>query len=267
MEAAATWKYKKIGEELLARKKSFLDRFGLSTYGSRMKGNLGVTAKPKVAGVSSSTDQGFAPLEASGKKLSTSLMDLLLNTSPILRSTAKSLIDISDRVNAISLRVVNAKYVQKKRLRSLYSYNLVKPYVSCYDGHYQLTDFILWWRIVMTVNEAAQNAIMAEKVNIRAAKVELEATANTVAEMAGIILPKVTETINELRSARMAIVSETSMILGAMREVRSFVMEKNHEVEVNRINEFVEACVRFKELKDSGVLDIMVDATAKMMDK
>jgi hypothetical protein len=62
-----------------------------------------------------------------------------------------------------------------------------------------------------------------------------------------------------VREQRIALGSETRLLMGSLREVRQFFLEETYEKEIRRLSEFVDLCERLKSLKDSGFLDVIAD--------
>lgn len=65
--------------------------------------------------------------------------------------------------------------------------------------------------------------------------------------------------LNAIRSKRIAIVSEATQIITALKEVRQFFIGADHKAEMERLSEFVSLCERLQKLKDSGFLDQVAD--------
>jgi hypothetical protein len=65
--------------------------------------------------------------------------------------------------------------------------------------------------------------------------------------------------IEEIRQQRFAVVSETSLILKPLREIRQFFLGAEYQTELTRLKEFVELCERLNALKESGFLDRVAD--------
>jgi hypothetical protein len=53
--------------------------------------------------------------------------------------------------------------------------------------------------------------------------------------------------------------------MAALKDVRQFFLNENHETEVARLKEFVELCERLQKLKASGFLDTVADTMLKLM--
>lgn len=73
------------------------------------------------------------------------------------------------------------------------------------------------------------------------------------------------ERLKEIRMFRMAFDTETKLVMAALKDVRQFFLNENHETEVARLKEFVELCERLQKLKASGFLDTVADTMLKLM--
>ena len=65
--------------------------------------------------------------------------------------------------------------------------------------------------------------------------------------------------LGSVREQRIAMGSETRLLMGSLKEVRQFFLEETYEAEIQRLGEFLDLCERLKKLKDSGFLDIIAD--------
>lgn len=92
----------------------------------------------------------------------------------------------------------------------------------------------------------------------------LQKLANECRAVADQIHPLMIEQIKELRSNRMATVREIQDTISAMKEIRTFFIEEGHEKEMARLREFVALCREIAELKNSGVLDCILDSIIRL---
>ena len=67
-----------------------------------------------------------------------------------------------------------------------------------------------------------------------------------------------------LRQMRMATEQEMRALVGALREVRQFFLDKDHDAQVARLREFIDLCERLQKLKASGFLDTVADTLIKL---
>jgi hypothetical protein len=74
----------------------------------------------------------------------------------------------------------------------------------------------------------------------------------------------VKSSLTEVREQRIALGSETRLLMGALKEVRQFFLDENYEKEINRLHEFIDLCERLKQLKESGFLDTVADTLLKL---
>ena len=70
--------------------------------------------------------------------------------------------------------------------------------------------------------------------------------------------------LEDIRKTRFAIVTETSQMTGALKEVRQFFLGGDYKEEINRLKEFVDLCERLQILKESGFLDNVADTMLKL---
>lgn len=92
----------------------------------------------------------------------------------------------------------------------------------------------------------------------------LEEIRNQVSALADIIHPALINHISEIRTARMAVVSELSQSLTMLRDVRKFFLESNYEQEMERLERFIAACKEIQRLKAEGVFDAVCDSAIRM---
>ena len=65
--------------------------------------------------------------------------------------------------------------------------------------------------------------------------------------------------LGTVREQRIALGSETRLLMGSLKEVRQFFLEETYETEIRRLSEFIDLCERLKSLKESGFLDVVAD--------
>jgi hypothetical protein len=70
--------------------------------------------------------------------------------------------------------------------------------------------------------------------------------------------------LTTVREQRIALGSETRLLMGALKEVRQFFLEDSYETEIQRLHEFIDLCERLQALKESGFLDIVADTILKL---
>jgi hypothetical protein len=70
--------------------------------------------------------------------------------------------------------------------------------------------------------------------------------------------------LEEVRGQRIALGSETRNLLIALKDVRTFFLDKDYETEIRRLHEFIDLCERLKALKDAGFLDTIADTLIKL---
>ena len=114
---------------------------------------------------------------------------------------------------------------------------------------------------IMEDNVALLKAVAAELEQAREA---YQSLSNEVQAVGGIIRARLFEQTQELRSARMTAVSETQLALTALRDVRTFFLESDYELEITRLERFVVLCRELMELKQQGVLDAVCDSALRL---
>lgn len=70
--------------------------------------------------------------------------------------------------------------------------------------------------------------------------------------------------LEDIRSTRFSVVTETSQITGALKEVRQFFLGSDYKEEISRLREFVDLCERLNSLKESGFLDNVADTMLRL---
>jgi hypothetical protein len=70
--------------------------------------------------------------------------------------------------------------------------------------------------------------------------------------------------LSEVREQRIALGSETRLLLAALRDVRTFFLEADYAKQIDRLREFIDLCERLKALKDAGTLDAIADTILKL---
>lgn len=70
--------------------------------------------------------------------------------------------------------------------------------------------------------------------------------------------------LGTVREQRIAMGSETRLLMGSLKEVRQFFLEETYETEIRRLSEFIDLCERLKTLKDCGFLDTVADTMLKL---
>ena len=70
--------------------------------------------------------------------------------------------------------------------------------------------------------------------------------------------------LEDIRSTRFAMITETSQMTGALKEVRQFFLGGDYKEEIARLKEFVDLCERLQSLKKSGFLDNVADTMLRL---
>ncbi len=99
---------------------------------------------------------------------------------------------------------------------------------------------------------AMAQAAMAEATD---AVKSLKLTINELADISMVVQHKLMDHIHEIRGARMTITRELGDAMNSLRDVRTFFLHADYQVEVQRLRQFVDLCKELRELADSGLLD------------
>lgn len=70
--------------------------------------------------------------------------------------------------------------------------------------------------------------------------------------------------LEDIRNTRFAMITETSQMTGALKEVRQFFLGGDYKEEIARLKEFVDLCERLQSLKRSGFLDNVADTMLRL---
>ena len=70
--------------------------------------------------------------------------------------------------------------------------------------------------------------------------------------------------LEDIRNTRFAMITETSQMTGALKEVRQFFLGGDYKEEIARLKEFVDLCERLQSLKKSGFLDNVADTMLRL---
>ncbi len=95
-------------------------------------------------------------------------------------------------------------------------------------------------------------------------RLELQASINDLTAMSQKIQASLNDQIKEIRSARFTLVSETAQMMEALKEVRKFFLENQHQDEVARLRAFVTVCQDLRTLATDGSLDKIIDAVLRL---
>lgn len=87
---------------------------------------------------------------------------------------------------------------------------------------------------------------------------------NEVVTLNGHIQPKLTEMVKSVRAKRATITTELGKSLTLMKDVRKFFLDKDHETEIERLENFVTLAERMKALIEDGTVDAIVDIILRL---
>lgn len=111
---------------------------------------------------------------------------------------------------------------------------------------------------------AQQEELVSRVVDARKA---LDLALNTFRKDSLEYLDELDSYLLRLRQTRMALDTESKMILAQCADVRKFFLSDAHGEQVKRVGEFAECCQKLKELKESGFLDAIADTILKLEEK
>lgn len=109
-------------------------------------------------------------------------------------------------------------------------------------------------------------AKLLKEVNseVQESKKILQNLANEVRAVSDIVGPVLVNQVKELRSSRMAAVSEINQSLKALQDIRTFFLESDYEKEMTRLKEFVGICQDLRMLKQDGTLDLLCETVIRL---
>jgi hypothetical protein len=114
--------------------------------------------------------------------------------------------------------------------------------------------------IVGVVMEDATELLEAANKEVENSRLILEDLQNKVRALGDIVLPALAEQVKAIRDSRMAVSREVGQILGDLRDVRQFFIEKDYELEMARLERFIALCKELQGLKSDGTLDAVLDS-------
>ena len=135
--------------------------------------------------------------------------------------------------------------------------------ILCQDPLYRKS----WEWDALTVGvrmEEIGNLIKCANMEVSESKEVLEKLANDVKALSSVIEPALLDHIKGIRSARMAAVTEINQSLQALRDIRKFFLESDYQTEMERLERFVKICREINELKQTGILDVICDASIRL---
>jgi hypothetical protein len=111
---------------------------------------------------------------------------------------------------------------------------------------------------------------MKAKMELTAKIEELnEAIEKLTASMAGPLedVKKWTRAgMEDIRQARMAIVTEGNTLLKELQDIRKFFLEDTYATEIKRLGEFIDMMERLRSLAADGTMDLVADIILKLAD-
>lgn len=113
-------------------------------------------------------------------------------------------------------------------------------------------------------NDGIEENLKKINTEVEQSKNVLRNLVNETKVLGELVNPVLAEEVSTLRQTRMVMVSELNQCLSTLREVRTFFLDKNHSVEVERLERFVSICRELKALKSDGTLDAVADVAIRL---
>lgn len=120
---------------------------------------------------------------------------------------------------------------------------------------------------IVNVGDAMEiDTIMLKRINdeIKESKEILQNLVNDIRAMQDIVQPELLKTIKEIRSSRMALTGELQKSLKDLRDVRKFFLESEYQIEMDRLQRFLDLAKQLKGLIDDGTMDAICDVILKL---
>ena len=92
----------------------------------------------------------------------------------------------------------------------------------------------------------------------------LQQSYNELLKTHGLIAPQIIKMSKELREKRLALTTEIKSSISLMRDIRKFFLEKDHKIEIERIEEFLNVCERVKALIEDGTMDTITETILRL---
>lgn len=112
--------------------------------------------------------------------------------------------------------------------------------------------------------EMVGNILEATTQQVLESKKTLQELTNEIKAMSDTIIPVMAAQVSKIRETRMAVVSEMTQSLGALKEVRKFFFEREYDLEMERLERFVKLCREIEALKANGTFDAVCDAAIRL---
>jgi len=112
--------------------------------------------------------------------------------------------------------------------------------------------------------ETAAQLVSIANAEVEESRKTLERLKGDVDALSDVVLPVLLKHAQEIRSARMTVVSEVNTALTAMRDVRRFFLDAAYNEEMTRLERFVSVCKDIQQLKADGVFDAVCDSAIRL---
>jgi hypothetical protein len=113
--------------------------------------------------------------------------------------------------------------------------------------------------------ESTANELATLNTQVQESKRILQELSNEVGALQELLQPRLLSCINDIRSLRMTLVTETQQVLSSLRDVRKFLFEAEYKDEIARLENVTALCERLKQFKDDGTLDAISDLAIRMV--
>ncbi len=118
--------------------------------------------------------------------------------------------------------------------------------------------------MVGCIMEETQQLLEESNEEVEKSKKTLEQLDTKVKALAEVVLPELLRQTKKIRDARMTVTQEVATSMSALKDIRKFFLEKDYDVEMERLERFVAVCKELDDLKKSGVLDAVADVAIRL---
>jgi len=112
--------------------------------------------------------------------------------------------------------------------------------------------------------ERTEELLKMVNEEIAESKKILQKLSNEVRVAFEAVHPTLIDQIKELRETRMTMVREIQAMLDPLRDIRKFFFSESHEQEMKELQKFITLCQELSALKQSGVLDAILDSVIRL---
>lgn len=142
---------------------------------------------------------------------------------------------------------------------------MIVPYPTAEDPLFpESTMFSLTPYLTGVVMEHLSGALEEVDKDIKNQIQVLQQTYNELLRMHDVIAPQIIKMSKELRGKRLSLTLDIKNSLSLMKEIRQFFMEKDHEIEINRVKDFLSVCEKIKTFTEDGTMDAITEVMLKL---